>query len=298
MASQTSMDYDRTKELKHFDDTKAGVKGVGDAGIVNIPEIFIRPPEELAAEELNSCQTNIKVPIIDLSNIQDSSRHKEIVDEVRIASEKWGLFQVMNHGIPLNVLDEMIDGVRKFNEQDLELKKELYSRDATKKVRFNSNFDLYNSGTADCRDTLTLSFLDSDPDPNEMPEVCRKSTMEYTKYIRRLGETLFELLSEALGLNQRNQRSPSPSGGLMITSNDKLKSVKHRVTANHVGPKISVPSFFSGHFSMFDKPFGPIKELTSESNPPRNKEVLLREYIDRFYSSSLDKKLPIDYCKL
>ena len=172
MASETSVDYNRIKELKEFDDTKAGVKGLVDAGIVSIPKMFIRPAEELV-EELNSCQTNIEVPTIDLSNIQDDSRRKEIVDEVRIASEEWGFFQVINHGIPLSVLDEMIDGVRLFNEQDLGLKKEVYNRDATKKVKFNSNFDLYASQTADWRDTLTLSFLDSDPDPNEMPAVCR-----------------------------------------------------------------------------------------------------------------------------
>ena len=172
MASETSVDYNRIKEVKEFDDTKAGVKGLLDSGIVSIPKMFIRPAEELV-EELNSCQTNIEVPTIDLSNIQDDSRRKEIVDEVRIASEEWGFFQVINHGIPLSVLDEMIDGVRLFHEQDLELKKEVYSRDTTKKVRFNSNFDLYASQTADWRDTLTLSFLDSDPDPNEMPAVCR-----------------------------------------------------------------------------------------------------------------------------
>ncbi|XVE65862.1 hypothetical protein DITRI_Ditri08aG0033500 [Diplodiscus trichospermus] len=357
------MDYDRTKELKQFDDTKAGVKGLADAGIVNIPKIFRRPPEELAAEELNSYKTNINVPIIDLSNIQDSSRRKEIVDEVRIALAQWGFFQVINHGIPLSVSDEMIDGVRKFNEQDLELKREFYSRDATKKVKFNSNFDLYNSRTADWRDTLSLSSLDSEPDPNEMPEVCRKSTMEYIKYIRRLGETLFELLSEALGLQADHLGSigcakgcsivchyypacPQPEltlgvrkhgdagiltlllqneisglqvlhedqwfdvhpirGGLVVNigdflqilSNEKLKSVKHRVTANHVGPRISVACFFSGHASLLDKRFGPIKELTSDADPPRYKEVPLREYIARFLSSSLDNKPPIDYYKL
>ncbi|XVF38427.1 hypothetical protein REPUB_Repub20aG0100800 [Reevesia pubescens] len=173
MASETSVDYNRNKELKEFDDTKTGVKGLVDAGIVNIPKMFIRPAGELV-EELNSCQTNNEVPIIDLSNIEDGgSRRKEIVDEVRIASEEWGFFQVINHGIPLSVMDEMIDGVRMFNEQDLELKKELYSRDSTKKVRFNSNFDLFTSQTADWRDTLTLSFMDSDPDPEEMPAVCR-----------------------------------------------------------------------------------------------------------------------------
>ncbi|XP_040933197.1 1-aminocyclopropane-1-carboxylate oxidase homolog 1 isoform X3 [Gossypium hirsutum] len=253
MATETSVDYDRTKELTQFDDTKAGVKGLVDAGILNIPKIFVRPAEDLAAEELNSGHKNVEVPIIDISNIGDSIRRQEIVNEVKIASGEWGFFQVINHGIPLSVLDEMIEGIRLFNEQDLELKKELYSRDSAKKVKFHSNFDLYTSETVDWRDTLQLTFLDSDPDPSQMPSVCRfyflislkaaqdsrnqnisldrsmyhqrkwlpfvgKSTMEYFKHMKKLGETLFELLSEALGLQADHLNSVGYSKGCSIVT--------------------------------------------------------------------------------
>ena len=43
--------------MKDFDDSKAGVKGLIDSGVVNVPKIFIRPPDELV-EELNTCHTN------------------------------------------------------------------------------------------------------------------------------------------------------------------------------------------------------------------------------------------------
>ncbi|XP_039010728.1 1-aminocyclopropane-1-carboxylate oxidase homolog [Hibiscus syriacus] len=176
MASQASTGYSRAKELKKFDETKAGVKGLIDAGTVNIPKMFIRPAEELSQEVIiNSTHTNnnIQVPIVDLSGMEVDSRRKEMVDQIKIASTEWGIFQVTNHGIPLNVLDEMIDGVRMFNEQDLELKKEMYSRDTTKPVRFDSNTDLYTSKTADWRDTLFLSSFRSDLDPSKIPAVCR-----------------------------------------------------------------------------------------------------------------------------
>ncbi|OMO95480.1 Oxoglutarate/iron-dependent dioxygenase [Corchorus olitorius] len=363
MEAETLVNYDRTKELKDFDETKAGIKGLVDSGIVNIPKMFIRPAQELAEELVNPCQKNTEVPTIDLSNIEEASRRKQIVDQVRVASEEWGFFQVINHGIPLSVLDEMIDGVKKFNEQNLELKKEIYSRDPKMKVKFNSNYDLYTSHTADWRDTLTLSFLDSDPDYNEMPEVCRKPAMDYIKCMKKLGVTLFELLSEALGLQPDHLGSlgctrgcsivchyypacPQPEltlgvrkhadagiltlllqneisglqvlregqwfdvqpirGALVVNigdllqmiSNDKFKSVKHRALATPVGPRISVPCFFSGHATLLDHPFGPIKELTSEANPPRYKEAVLKEYIAKFLSGALDKKAPIDYYKI
>ncbi|KAK8507252.1 hypothetical protein V6N12_008594 [Hibiscus sabdariffa] len=155
-----------------------------------------------------------------------------------------------------------------------------------------------------------------------MPEVCRRSTMEYIKHMKRLGETLFELLSEALGiltlllqnhisglqvLHKDQWFDVRPTRGglvvnigdlLQVLSNDTFKSVKHRAIANRVGTRITVPCFFSGHATLLEKPFGPIKELISEANPPRYEEFLLKDYVAKFLSSSLDNKPPIDYYKL
>lgn len=190
----------REKELKAFDDTKSGVKGLVDAGILNIPQIFIRPSDELS-EELNYSRTHLKVPVIDLQGIENSDRRKHIVSQVQHASEHWGFFQVVNHSIPLTVLEGMIDGVRLFHEQDLEAKKQLYSLDPTKKVRFFSNYDLYQSQAANWMDTLLLTMLPSNQvNADDLPKSCRSTTMEYIKHILELGDTIIELLSEALGL--------------------------------------------------------------------------------------------------
>lgn len=361
-ASKTVTDYDRAKEVKAFDDRKAGVKGLVDAGIVNIPRIFIRPPEELV-EELTSHQTNFQVPVIDLDGVRDN-KLEEIVDQVRAAAETWGFFQVVNHGIPLNVLEEMIDGIRKFNEQDVELKKEWYTRDRTRNVRFNSNFDLYYSRTANWRDTLTISALAStNLDSNEHPEICRDAVREYIKHVTKLGDTLFGLLSLALGLKAEHlqdigcrkeyslvshyyppcpqpdltlgaSRHSDPSfltillqdqigglqvlhdnqwvgvqpivGGLVvnigdflqIASNDKFKSIDHRVVASHVGPRVSVACFFTGHNAVIPKSYGPIKELTSEENPPIYKDFLVSEYFSKRFSKVLDDNSLLDQLKL
>ena len=39
--------FDREAELKAFDGTKGGVKGLVDSGITKVPRIFIQPPENL-----------------------------------------------------------------------------------------------------------------------------------------------------------------------------------------------------------------------------------------------------------
>ncbi|KAF7120882.1 hypothetical protein RHSIM_Rhsim13G0100700 [Rhododendron simsii] len=180
-SAEIEENYNREEELKAFDDSKAGVRGLIDAGVAKVPKIFIRPPDELA-EEFDRNKSDLQIPIIDVSAIEGSDERAKIVNEVRIASEEWGFFQVVNHGIPLNVLDEMIDGVRMFHEQDSEIKKSLYDR--TKRVRFETNYDLYKSKFANWRDTLTIYMLHSDQtDPDEIPSVCR-STKELFPYTR------------------------------------------------------------------------------------------------------------------
>ncbi|PHT38999.1 hypothetical protein CQW23_22572 [Capsicum baccatum] len=294
-------DYDRLEELKAFDHTKTGVKALVDEGIVEIPRIFIRPPDELA-EELNRGESTLQVPVVDLSGIEVEDRRKEVIDEIREASEKWGFFQLINHGVPSSVLEGMIDGTRKFHEQDAELKKDYYSRDRkNRRVRYETDLHLYNSKTVNWRDTLNISMIVTGHiEPEEIPEVCRKEFLKSMNHIRKLGETLLDLLSEALGLKPDHLKAMEyKSGGLQVVhnnqwvnvepierglvvnvgdflqilSNDKFLSVNHRVVANKIGPRISTACFFTGVFEP-PKMYGPIKEPISEEKPPLYKEFL------------------------
>ncbi|CAA3008664.1 1-aminocyclopropane-1-carboxylate oxidase homolog 1 [Olea europaea subsp. europaea] len=217
MDTSGAQEYDRLQELKTFDETKAGVKGLVDSGLQKIPQIFVRPAEELA-KDLNYKRAQIEVPVIDLGDLEKTHRHKQIVEEVRIASETCGFFQVVNHGISLNVLDEMLDAIQKFNEQDVEEKKKYYTRDNTRRVRFNSNFDLFTSRTASWRDSLAISFSDPDQiNSDDLPDLCRKSVIEYSKLVNNLGNILFGLLSEALGLEPEHLRNMDCSEGHRLT---------------------------------------------------------------------------------
>ena len=166
--------YDRLSELKAFDDTKAGVKGLVDSGVAKIPCFFCKPSSDLNEKSLVSTETQFSIPVIDLGGVtKDSTKLKEIVERVKEASETWGFFQVVNHGIPVSVLREMKNGVHRFYEQDIEKKKEFYTRDVTKKFVYNSNFDLFTSSVANWRDTFFSYMAPNSPKPEELPEACR-----------------------------------------------------------------------------------------------------------------------------
>ncbi|XP_050215567.1 1-aminocyclopropane-1-carboxylate oxidase homolog 1-like [Mercurialis annua] len=250
MKSTFEPEYCRSSELKAFDDSKAGVKGLVDAGITKIPRMFHQPPHALhniSYAPKNSVSRS-SFPIIDLQGVENSSvSRKEIIEKVRNASESWGFFQVVNHGIPIHVLEEMKNGVHRFHEQDTDLKKRYYTRDSTKKVRFNSNIYLYRSPAANRRDTSGFQIAHHPPEPEEIPaacsspaanwrdtmaiqmaphppepeeilETCRDIVMEYSKEIMKLGNLVFELFSEALGLKPNHLKEMDCDKGLLVLS--------------------------------------------------------------------------------
>ncbi|XVE96390.1 hypothetical protein REPUB_Repub02eG0217400 [Reevesia pubescens] len=46
--ADVTSNYDRMKDIKEFDQSKVGVKGLIDSSIASIPGIFIQPPETLS----------------------------------------------------------------------------------------------------------------------------------------------------------------------------------------------------------------------------------------------------------
>lgn len=346
VTTKVVVDYDRASELKAFDDTQDGVMGLTDAGVTKIPLIFHNPKNSHHDEsDDGSGSTQLSVPSIDLVGVaEDPATRKVVVEKIRQACETWGFFQVVNHGIPLSVLEEMKSGVNRFYEQDSEVKRELYTRDPLRPLVYNSNFDLFTSPAANWRDTFYCFMAPHPPKPEDLPSVCRDILLEYAKEVKKLGSVLFELLSEALELNPNYLNDigcnegltlvchcypacPEPEltlgatkhtdndfitvllqdhiGGLQVLhenrwvdvspvpgalvinigdllqliTNDKFKSVEHRVVANRVGPRVSVASFVSTSLQPSTKLYGPIKDLVSEDNPPKYRETTVQGYV-------------------
>nr|CAB3465109.1 unnamed protein product [Digitaria exilis] len=214
--------YDRQRELQAFDDTKAGVKGLVDAGVTVIPAIFHHTPDSLPVLQhppepdaiTNTATTTI--PVIDLSRAR---RREDLVHTVKTAAETVGFFQVVNHGVSGELLAETLAAVRRFNESPAEAKRPYYFRGNARKVRFSSNFDLFQSPAANWRDTLFCDLAPSPPRPEELPDAVRHVMVEFGDAVMKLAERVVELLSEGLGLAREHLGEMGCVEGLGVASN-------------------------------------------------------------------------------
>ncbi|XP_020231551.1 1-aminocyclopropane-1-carboxylate oxidase homolog 1 [Cajanus cajan] len=354
--------YDRAKEVKEFEESKGGVKGLVDSGILKLPRFLIHPPETLPSSSSSSTRLHLHVPVIDFTGHDvDDRRRSEIVGEIREASEKWGFFQMVNHGVPVSVMEEMVRVIREFHEQEREVKREWYSRDEKMRVRFFCNGDLLVGKVANCwRDTLMFDYQHGSLSPQDYPPLCREAVIGYMEHIFKLKETLSQLLSEALGLNRDyltkiecmkgetvvchyyppcpepeltlgTTKHSDPScltillqdniGGLQVLhqnqwvdinpipgalvanigdfmqliSNDKFKSVEHRVLVGRVGPRVSAACHI---YPNKTHKYGPIEEFISNENPPKYRETHIGEYLAHYRLKGLDGSKALLYFTL
>lgn len=145
--------YDRAKAVKQFDETKAGVKGLVDSGIQTIPSFFVHPPETLSDLTPGS-GPEPEIPTIDLSAMHES--RADVVDQIRFAASTVGFFQVINHGVSLDLLHRTIASMKAFHEQPAEARAQVYRREMGTGVSYISNVDLFQSKAASWRDTLQV----------------------------------------------------------------------------------------------------------------------------------------------
>ncbi|KAL5209766.1 hypothetical protein ABZP36_005389 [Zizania latifolia] len=356
----------RLRDLQAFDDTKAGVKGLVDAGVTAVPAIFHHRPDPVPVANPSDVDDAV-VPVIDLADV-DRDR---VVVQVRAAAETVGFFQVVNHGIPGELIDETLSAVRRFHEQPAEAKRPYYTRDRARKVRYNSNFDLFQSPAANWRDTLFLEMSqEGSAAPEEMPAACRGALVDYLAAVQRLGVTMSELLSEALGLPagylgqdagcldgliagahyypacpephltlgttrhsdpcfltlllqdtamgglqvllERQWVDVPPVAGalvvnigdlLQLVSNDRLKSVEHRVVASGVGSRVSVACLFRPQYAS-TRAYGPLVTASGSDDDdtrtrlPAYRSTTTAEFMAYYNSKGLDGRSALDHFRL
>lgn len=166
---------------------------------ISVPSQYVQPPETRPQIE----KTNVKsaVPVIDLNS------RTNLLDELKKACKEWGVFQVINHKVPISLLDDIMRVGRTFFggcEMEEKLKYSCDSASPASEGYGSRMLVASNETVLDWRDyfdhhTLPLSRRNTSHWPDS-PADYRKVVAEYSDHMKALAQELLGLVSESLDL--------------------------------------------------------------------------------------------------
>ncbi|XP_024544750.1 probable 2-oxoglutarate-dependent dioxygenase ANS [Selaginella moellendorffii] len=290
--------YDPTSPFK-------GVKDLVDHNVLSLPSAYIKPFEK--RHNPQEVFEGIDLPRVDLQS-------KTAMEDIKFACEEWGFFELINHGVPEDVIEDMVKNTHTF-----------FNLSTTEKMKYFSE-DVFNP--------------------------MREVTKNYVKNMQILGKKLLIVMSKALGLHENklqeiygneemivrlNYYPPCPdperalglnphsdSGGITILWQDQVgglqiqkegkwynvrcnsnalivnvgdqveiitngifKSVIHRAIVNRNLYRMSMASFFNPCAQAI---IAPIQELLDKQNPAQYKARLSKDYIGDIYNKYIEGK--------
>ncbi|CAM0884673.1 unnamed protein product [Alopecurus aequalis] len=123
MASAAVCSTKQQEEEQQDNEIKIGevhdVQELQRACVDDVPERYIRDGDDRPGDA-NVC-ADAQIPVIDLGELRRGAG--EELDRLRLACQEWGFFQVVNHGIEHELLDEMEAVAREFFMLPLEEKR-------------------------------------------------------------------------------------------------------------------------------------------------------------------------------
>ena len=144
-----------------------GVKGLADLGIDTIPKQYIQPLQE----RFNSTKINTQdsIPSIDFSKSDDP----EVAEAICEAAAKWGFFQIVNHGVSIEILEDLKAAVHRFFELPAPEKRKYIKDLPSESVRLATSFSPRAEQVLEWKDYLTMLYVSKDEASVSWPLECR-----------------------------------------------------------------------------------------------------------------------------
>uniref|UniRef100_A0A1D1ZJI9 1-aminocyclopropane-1-carboxylate oxidase 10 n=1 Tax=Anthurium amnicola TaxID=1678845 RepID=A0A1D1ZJI9_9ARAE len=201
-----------------------GVRHLCDSGVTSVPAKYVLPISDrpnAKGRHSTPSDLNLELPIIDLADLYSPNRGR-VLGSLAKACEEHGFFQVVNHGVPIEVIRDVIDATRRFFELPFEERAGYMSSDVFAPVRYGTSFNQNNDGVFCWRDFLKLSCH---PLPRVLPHwPCtpadlRQRAMAYAKETRGLFLALMEAVLETLGVDKKPVMEELADGTQMMVVN-------------------------------------------------------------------------------
>ncbi|KAJ4835540.1 Scopoletin 8-hydroxylase [Turnera subulata] len=174
-----------------------GVKGMVDLGLSKVPEQYVQPPQERIDKQKAASHDN---PPIDLSKL-DGPDHDLVVEEIVRAAKALGFFQVVNHGVPLKLLDSLKDAAHTFFGQSPEEKKAAHLKGPSSPlVKYGTSFVPEKEKALEWKDYLSMTYTNDVEALQYWPNPCKEVALQYLKTSTKLVKRLIQILITELGV--------------------------------------------------------------------------------------------------
>ncbi|RWV97218.1 hypothetical protein GW17_00040015 [Ensete ventricosum] len=163
----------------------------------SLPENYIRPKSQ--RPRLAEVISDAHIPVVDLSSPDKSHVSAQIGDACR----SYGFFQVLNHGVPVELMVKMMVIALEFFRLPREEKVKHYSDDPAKKMRLSTSFNIRKETVHNWRDYLRLHCYPLEDYQFDVFGFVREVVSAYCKEVRQLGFQLLGAISLSLGLEEK-----------------------------------------------------------------------------------------------
>nr|XP_043633228.1 flavanone 3-dioxygenase 2-like [Erigeron canadensis] len=168
---------------------------VRSSSIQTLPKNYIFPVESRPGEvAIPFCDA---LPMIDLLACDWDNAVQQVLE----ACQEFGIFQLINHGVDEDLVNDTMKVVKEFFNMPGKDKEEYYSEDPNKKCRlFTGGYDYKNENIHLWRDTLRHPCVPLDDCLPLWPKKPRDIVGKYALEMGELSSRILELLSQGLGL--------------------------------------------------------------------------------------------------
>ncbi|KAE8711931.1 putative pentatricopeptide repeat-containing protein [Hibiscus syriacus] len=317
-------------KVGHIDD----VQELNKAKPTTVPERFVQDMADRPKLTAN-LSSSTDIPIIDLSKLMkgDTDEHFREVMQLKTACEEWGFFQVLNHGVDLNVLENMEKLAKDFFMLPLHEKQKYPMAPGTVQgygqafvFSENQKLDWCNMFALGVEPPYSSAIYSSEPwikmeifdemfgvavqavRMNYYPP-CSSPDLVLGLSPHSDGSALTVLQQgkdSTVGLQiLKNQTwlpvQPVPNAlvinigdTLEVLTNGKYKSVEHRAVTHKDKDRLSIVTFYA---PSYDIELSPMPELVDEKNPCRYRRYNHGEY-NKHYVPQVARQRTLDFAKI
>ncbi|CAJ1932773.1 unnamed protein product [Sphenostylis stenocarpa] len=195
----------------------SSVKELANEALTKVPERYVRP--DIDPPILSDTHSLPQIPVIDLTKLLLKGPE---LDNLDLACKQWGFFQVINHGISMEVVEDVKRGAEELFNLSMEEKKKLWQKPGDMEG-FGQIVEKPKDEASDWVDgfyILTLPSHSRNPHlfPN-LPQPFRENLEVYCNEMRELAMKMYAVIGEALGIGPKEIQESLGEPGQAIKIN-------------------------------------------------------------------------------